>query len=82
VFERVVIILAVVLDADVLAQIAEFGDDLRIIGVDLNRRDVFDDRFDLFDDVRDENRVIGAQVTTRFLNDLWGAARSRRRRPA
>src|ERR1051326_4461192 len=46
-FKRVVVILAIVLDADRLTQITEFDHDLRIVFVDLDRRNVFDDGFNL-----------------------------------
>ncbi len=57
-FERVVIVLAIVLDGDRFAQIAEFDNDLRIVFIDLDRRDVFDDGFNFVQHVRHEDRVI------------------------
>ena len=59
--ERVVVVLAIVLDRDRFAQIAKLNYDLRIVVVDLNRRDVFDDRFDFVLHVGDEDRVISRQ---------------------
>src|SRR5947209_1591896 len=69
VLQRVVIILAVVLDRDRLAQVREFGDDLRVVLLDLNRRDVLDHGLDLALDVGDEDGVVGRKVAPRLLDD-------------
>ena len=63
-FECVVIVLAIVFDSDRLAKIAELDHNLRIVFIDLDRRDVFNDRFDLVEHIGHEDRVIGSQETT------------------
>src|ERR1044071_3271360 len=67
--QRVVVELAVVLDRDVLAQVGQLDDDLRVVVVNLDGRDVLDDRLDLTQDVRDEDGVVGRQVASRLLDD-------------
>ena len=68
-FESVVVVFAIVLDADRLAQVAEFNYDLRIVVLNFNGRDIFDDGVDFLQDIGYQNRVIGGQVTTRFLDN-------------
>ena len=68
-FERVVVELAVVLDRDRLAQVGQLDDDLRVVLLDLNRRDVLNHRFDLVLDVGDEDGVVGRQIPARLLDD-------------
>src|SRR2546423_112783 len=69
VFERVVVELAVVLDRYRLAQVAQLDDDLRVVLVNLDGRDVLDDRLDLGLHVRDEHGVVGRKIPTRLLDD-------------
>ena len=68
-FEGVVIVLAIILDRDCFAQIAQLNHDLRIVFVDFNRRDVFDHRFDFFEHVGDQNCVIGGKKPAGFLDN-------------
>ena len=56
--ERVVIVLAIILDRDRFAQVPQLDYDLRIVLVNFDGRDVFNNRFYLFQNVRDQNRVI------------------------
>ena len=67
--ERVVIVLAIILDGDRLTQIAELNHHLRIVLVDFDGRDVFDDCFDFLEHVRHQDRMIGRQKAARLLND-------------
>ena len=60
-FESVVIVLAIILDGDRLAQVAEFDHNLRIVFVDLDRSDVFDYGFDFVEHVRHQDRVISGE---------------------
>ena len=57
-FESVVIVLAIILDCDCFAQVTQLDYHLRIIFVNCNWRDVFDDGFDLLQNIRHENRMI------------------------
>ena len=56
--ERVVIVLAIILNCDCLAQVAQLNHYLRIVFVDFDRRDVLNDGFNLFQNVRYQNRMI------------------------
>ena len=67
--ERVVIVLAIIFDRDRFAQIAQLDHDLRIVFINLDRSDVFDNCFDFFQDIRYQNRVISRKKAARFLND-------------
>ena len=67
--ERVVIVLAIIFDRDRFAQIAQLDHDLRIVFINLDRSNVLDHRFDFFQDVRYQNRVISRKKAARFLND-------------
>src|SRR5215204_2681473 len=69
VFERVVVVLAVVLDRDRLAQVGQLDDDLRVVVVHLDGRDVLDDRLYLREDVGDEDGVVGRKIPARLLDD-------------
>ena len=67
--ESVVIVLAIILNRDGLAQVAQLNHDLRIVFVDFNRRDVFDHRLDFLEHVGHQNRVISGKKTAGFLNN-------------
>src|SRR5215207_3885807 len=69
VLQRVVVELAVVLDGDVLAQVGQLDDDLRVVFADLDGRDVLDDGLDLAEDVRDEDGVVGRKIPAGLLDD-------------
>ena len=67
--KRVVIVLAIIFDRDRFAQIAQLYHDLRIVFINLDWSNVLDHRFDFFQDVRYQNRVISRKKAARFLND-------------
>ncbi len=67
--QSIVIVLAIILNRNRLAQVAQFYYDLGIVLFDLDRGDVFDDCFDLFQDIGYEDGVIRRQKAARFLDD-------------
>src|SRR6185503_14720183 len=67
-FERVVIILPVILSIDRFAKVMKLADDLWVILSHRHRDAVFDNGFDLVLDVRHEDRMICRKITARFLN--------------
>ena len=57
--QRVMVILAIILDRDRLAQLAQLSYHLRIVFINLNWRNVFNHRLDLVEHVGHQHRMIG-----------------------
>ena len=65
------IVLAIILNRDRLAQIAQFNNDLGIVLIDFDWRDVLDHGLNLVKHVSDQNRVISGEKPARLLNNSW-----------
>src|SRR6476620_11699652 len=67
--ERVVVVLSIVLYGNRLAQIPEFDNDLWIVFVDFDRRNVFDNGLNFIEYIRHQDGVIGREKSPRLLAD-------------
>src|ERR1041385_5521551 len=69
--ERIMVVLAIVLDRYRLSQVAELDYDLRIVFINFDWSNILDDRFDLVQHVSDQDGVISRKKSPRLLNDRW-----------